>query len=67
MKEHGMIETVWCDETECADGREAMLVAWNAYKSRNPLKSKGMKEVIKYNEVDVKVLQEILSYIRKMI
>lgn len=67
MKEHGMIETVWSDETKCADGREAMLVAWNAYKSKNPLKNKGMKEVIKYNEVDVKVLQEILSYIRKMI
>lgn len=66
MCNHGMISTVWEDDGECSDGKEAMLIAWNAYKKNDSLNTKEMKEVVKYNEVDTKVLYEILNYIRRM-
>ncbi len=62
MKTHKMIKTIW--DNDCVDGRDAMMLAWNAYKKNKPLESSEMKSIIKYNEVDVKVLYEIITYLR---
>jgi hypothetical protein len=63
MHRHGMIDTIW--DNKCVDGKDAMMIAWDAYKDKNPLDSVEMKSVIEYNEVDVKVLMEIVDYLRK--
>lgn len=68
--ENGYISTIWNTGGGCSDGADA---AYGAYKidleckkngarfSQNPL----TKEIVQYNEVDCKVLQEILYYIRE--
>lgn len=70
MHKHGYIKTIWDSGSSCIDGREAMMGAWKAHKEA---KIRGtsmrnmpeMKEVAKYNEVDIKVMQEIIEYLRK--
>lgn len=68
MYNHNMISTIWDKESVCSDGRMAMLLANKLYKeNKNPediYKSDIMKDIIYYNMVDVKVLYEILNYIR---
>ena len=68
MYEYKMIDTIWDDKN--IDGKEAMIYAWGCDKiskknkyniSEMPL----MKEIIKYNYYDCKVLEEIMNYIRK--
>ena len=62
---YGYIETKWEDNT--LDGTIAMLVAWDAEKickkgDINELEEYDkMKSIIKYNEVDCKVLSEIFN------
>lgn len=65
MYSHKMIKTTWDLDSSCSDGKEAMMVAVEAYKKKSPMKEPGMKDIISYNEVDVKTVQEILHYIRK--
>jgi len=70
MHKHGYIQTIWDSESSCLDGRSAMVGAWNAHKEA---KSRGismrqmpeMKEIAKYNEIDIKVMQEIAKYLRE--
>ena len=69
LYEHGLIKTTWDTSGKCLDGQGAMVSAWDCHNectSRGTLMSKHptMKEIRKYNEVDVKVLQEIIEYIR---
>lgn len=69
MHKHGFIRSTW-PSSECSNGSMAMVLARQAHEKA---KSKGVsmhkisviREIIKYNEVDVKVLQEILEYIRE--
>ena len=68
MHHHGFIKTVW-DTNDMGDGQTAMLETIHADKMA--LKQKKqlsempiLKSVIRYNEIDVKVLQEIVSYLR---
>lgn len=64
MREHKMISAKI--ESECNNGKTAMIYAFECYKSSNePDKSETMKDITKYNEFDVKVLCEILYYLRK--
>ena len=43
-----------------------MIDAWQTYSnSDNPQNSDTMKDIIKYNEFDCKVLYEILTFLRK--
>lgn len=67
MKQHNMIQTTWT--SSCTDGRTAMITAYQAHQNAltthttmqdSPL----IHDLIIYNEVDVKVLHEILSYLR---
>lgn len=68
MYKHGFIETIW-DENGVTNGLNAMI---KAIECSEDAKRKGfvmsehpiMKEIVKYNEVDCKVMMEILRYIR---
>jgi len=63
MKKHQLINTPI--ESECLDGLTAMIKAWKTYKTiDNPVNSVIMKDIIKYNEFDCKLLCDILNYIR---
>lgn len=64
MYKHGMISSNI--ESSCDNGMSAMINAWKAYKDQeNPVSSETMKDIAKYNEYDVRVLWEILSFLRK--
>lgn len=64
MKKHGMIKGTL--DSSCDNGMSAMIKAWKLYQSdKNLVVSKKMKDIVKYNEFDCKVLWEILSYLRK--
>jgi predicted RecB family nuclease len=60
MKKHNLIETEL--ESECKNGLDAMVLAWNYYTEKN---EKIMEDIIKYNEFDCKALYDILTYLRK--
>ena len=47
--------------SECTNGMDAMILAWNYYKQKD---DHTMKDIIKYNEFDCKSLYEIIDYIR---
>ena len=69
MKDHGYINTVWNVSGSCVDGQGAMVVAQHTHQlsqKRNVSMTSIpiMKEVVGYNEVDTKVLYEILTYLR---
>ena len=69
LKKHGCIATGWDGGSSCLDGQGAMIGAWNAHKQAQ---AQGismrdtpiMREIGRYNEVDVKVLYEIVTYLR---
>jgi len=60
---HGlsMIETNW-DEGECSNGLDAMILAYNYY--RDGKKGDIMDSIIKYNEIDCKMICEIINCLR---
>lgn len=69
MKKHGFIKSSWNKEADCVDGQSAMIAARKAHlqaraANTSMLKIPVMKDIISYNEIDVKVMQEILSYLR---
>jgi hypothetical protein len=64
MRKHGMISAQ--NESECGNGATAMIRAWKTYSdSEDPKNSNVMKDIMKYNEFDCKVLWEILTFLRK--
>ncbi len=63
MYNNKMISTNW-DKNGCVNGLQAMLSAYNMYKNKTSLTSKDLKDIIKYNKIDCKVLWEILLYLR---
>ena len=64
MRKHGMISVR--NDSKCNNGISAMIDAWQTYSnSDNPQNSDTMKDIIKYNEFDCKVLYEILTFLRK--
>ena len=68
MYKKQMIDTVWKDGP--VDGLGAMVGAWWC---NNKIKNSGevlsdielMQQIASYNEVDCKVMMEIVSYLRK--
>ena len=67
MHSHGLIETLWSDGP--TDGLGAMVAAWSAqdeaYRTGQPMSQIDlMGEVVQYNEVDCKVMMEIVRYLR---
>lgn len=67
MHSHGLIDTLWGDGP--ADGLGAMVGAWRcaqeAARLAVPMRQIDlMQEIISYNEVDCKVMMEMLRYLR---
>jgi hypothetical protein len=63
MYNNKMISTNW-DKNGCSNGLQAMMAAYNLYKNKKNVTSKDLKDIIKYNKIDCKVLWEILLYLR---
>ncbi len=67
---NNFIKTIWNQDSSCVNGADA---AVEAYKIQQECEAKNIiftdhpqtEDIIKYNEVDCKVLQEMLYYIRK--
>jgi hypothetical protein len=60
MHKHGFIKICWDDKIK--DGLNAMISAIDYYNGKN---IKVMKDIENYNEVDCKVIYEIVDYLRK--
>lgn len=68
--QHGFIETIWDDTSATSNGAD---VAVEAYRADEECKKTGTlfsdhplaEDIVRYNEVDCKVLQEILYYLRE--
>lgn len=70
MKSHGFIQSEWDKTNVCVDGQSAMVAARHAHKlsctSGKPMRDIPiMKQILKYNRVDVRVLYEIITYLRE--
>lgn len=68
MKQHSLIETIWGDGP--TDGLGAMVGAWSceaeaATQGVSMATLPLMDEIAKYNEVDCRVMMEILCYFRQ--
>lgn len=63
----GLIKTSWDLSSECNSGLAAMALANKVYDEVKVVTEENeiMKEIIKYNEVDCKVLWDILRYLRE--
>ena len=60
MKKHGMISTEI--ESECKNGKSAIINGYTYYNTKN---ENLINDIIKYNEFDVKVLFEIMEFLKK--
>ncbi len=64
MHKHKMIDTIW-DNSNCVNGLQAMMLAYNIYNNNEPIKNnKTMEEISRYNKIDCKVMFDILTYLR---
>lgn len=64
MRKHGMITAQL--QSECQNGFEASIKAWQIYQTeKNPENHPTLLDIVKYNEFDVQVLDEILAFLRK--
>lgn len=68
MRSHGLIETDWADNP--VDGLGAMVGAWHcdaeAHKKGTSMADESlMKQLAEYNEVDCRVMMEIVHYLRE--
>ena len=66
MKKNHMIETSWDSNNPCSNGLKAMLLAYKLYEKSEILDMNEpiINDIIHYNEVDCKVLWEIMNYLR---
>ena len=67
MHSHGLIETDWADSQ--VDGLGAMVGAWRCdteaqQKGMSMTELPLMREIADYNEVDCRVMMEIVHYLR---
>jgi hypothetical protein len=63
MAGHGMITTKM--ESECDSGMMAMVKAWQCYNAEeDPANCDIMRDIAKYNTFDVKVMWDIMQYLR---
>ena len=63
MYKHKLISTRL--DSECSNGLIASVNAWNVYQEHpDPVNSQIMKDIIKYNEFDCKVLWDIIKFLR---
>jgi hypothetical protein len=68
MYKNKMIKTCWPKSTiACANGQDALLLGIKLYESNEEIEydNNTLKVIRDYNEVDCKVLFEIIEYLRK--
>jgi hypothetical protein len=62
---NGLIESEGWSE-KISNGLDAMITSFNAYKTEdNEHILEKMKDIIKYNEMDVRIMEKIIDYLRK--
>jgi len=66
MFKHGFIKTLW-DNGICSDGLSAMIIAKNIYDKNKVVDNEMLQSIIKYNEIDCKVMYEIICYLKRNI
>ena len=66
MYHNRLIKTSWDKNNPCSNGLNAMLMAYKLYKHNNKVfgDEPVMKDITHYNEIDCKVLWEIMHYLR---
>jgi hypothetical protein len=66
MYKNGLIKTCWDKNSSCTNGLQAMFLAYNLYKNNDYVDDNNniMKEIIRYNIIDCKVMWEMLSFLR---
>lgn len=66
MNKNNLINTVWDVNNPCSNGLKAMLLAYKLYDKYTCIDENEpiMKDIIHYNEIDCKVLWEIMRYLR---
>jgi predicted RecB family nuclease len=62
-----LINTIWDGKNQCANGLNAMLLAFDIYSKFKKVTNKitSIREIEQYNEIDCKCLWEIINYLRK--
>ncbi len=68
LYQNQMIDTIWDNDNPCSNGLTAMVLAWKTYqksKLTDIHESPVIQDIIKYNEMDCKVLWEIIKYLRE--
>jgi hypothetical protein len=63
MIEHGLLDSTGWDP-EVSNGLDAMLKMYNIYKNNPDDISEQILPIIKYNEVDVRIMEKIINYLR---
>ena len=66
MHKNKLIESSWDTDNPCANGLDAMYNAYNIYKNRQDINNSTMQNIAQYNEIDCKVMWEILKYLRTL-
>ena len=66
MHKNKLIESSWDSENPCANGLDAMYNAYKIYKDRLDVNNSMMSNIAQYNEIDCKVMWEILKYLRTL-
>lgn len=62
LRDHGFISSEIPQNNNCKSGLDASILAWNAYKNMAP--KQILQDIEEYNKFDVKVLHEILTFLR---
>jgi hypothetical protein len=69
MYRHNMINVTWNSNNKCSNGQNAMIYAYNEYNKYKKLNepitnSDVIGDIAEYNEIDCKVIYEIVEYLR---
>ena len=65
MYKLGLIKTIWSTKCNVSDGLSAMYEAYKIYLNNKSVTTQ-MKQIIKYNKVDCKIMWEILNALNKI-
>jgi hypothetical protein len=64
MYQYGYIQTTWREGANCINGLDAMIQTTNAFSTPNKTTNSCFKDIEEYNEVDVRVVAEIVAFLR---
>ena len=71
MHKHGLINLQWKFNDSCANGQDAMIEAFKCYQEvrgisrRSVQNSRKFRDIIKYNEIDCRMVYAIIKYLRE--